>query len=107
MAPRISEDMRKRLVVWSGEGRSSEEIADLAGCSVRSVFKILAYHHEYGITQNPFIESTHGRSRELDQLYYVTYRGQAKDLSQRAEFVSLSLRGQQHQYAAARWLSES
>jgi len=66
MGPHISQDMRERMVVWSEEGRSSEEIANLAGCCPRSVYKILAYHREYGTTQNPFAEHTHGCPRELD-----------------------------------------
>ncbi len=61
-------------MVWSEEGRSPEEIADLAGCSRRSVFRILAYHGKYGTIQNPFTEHTHGRFHELDMgdINYIT-----------------------------------
>jgi hypothetical protein len=42
------DDMRERMVVWSEEGRPCGEIANLAGCSLRSVYKILEYDCEYG-----------------------------------------------------------
>ena len=66
MAPHISQVIRERMVVWSEEGIPCGEIANLAGCSLRSVYKILGYHRDYGTTQNPFAESTHGRYRDLD-----------------------------------------
>jgi transposase len=74
MAPRISQEMRERMVVWSEEGRPCGEIANLTGCSLRSVYKILEYHREYGTTQNPFAESIHGRCRHLDMgdINYIT-----------------------------------
>src|SRR6266511_4327851 len=80
MAPHISQNMRERMVVWSEEGRSPEEIAHLAGCSRCSVFRILAYHREYGTIQNPFAKHTHGRIRELDMgdINYITSLIQAR-----------------------------
>jgi len=66
MAPHISQQIRDRIVAWHEEGILPEEIAHLAGCSIRSVFYILAYHRDFATTCNPFVYGTHGRIRSLD-----------------------------------------
>ena len=66
MAPRLSQDMRNRIVVWHEDhGKTAQEIATLAGCSVRAVYYILSFHRDYGTSKNPFARNV-GRTRNLD-----------------------------------------
>jgi DNA-binding CsgD family transcriptional regulator len=65
MAPRISESVRERILAWRDEGRHPQEMADLAGCSLRTVYYLLSYDQDYGTTTNPFTR-TFGRPRSLD-----------------------------------------
>ena len=59
MAPQISDEMRARIIVWHHEQHlSPQEIADLAGCCVRTVYNILSYHRDFGTLRN---SSTRGR----------------------------------------------
>jgi transposase len=48
-------------------------MADLAGCSLRTVYYLLSYDQDYGTTTNPFTR-TFGRPRSLDigDLNYLT-----------------------------------
>jgi len=66
MAPRLSEDLRKRILVWYQEqGKNPQEIATLAGCSIRTVYYILSFNRDYASTRNPFARAV-GRLRSLD-----------------------------------------
>ena len=66
MPPLLSEQMRQRIVYWRyTERKPVSEIAELAGCSDRAVYKILAWHRDYGHLSNPFAQ-TQGRGRVLD-----------------------------------------
>ncbi|KAF8884740.1 hypothetical protein CPB84DRAFT_1685785 [Gymnopilus junonius] len=66
MAPQLSEDLRKRILVWHQEqGKTPDEIATLAGCSRRTVYYILSFDRDYGTTKNPFAQAV-GRLCSLD-----------------------------------------
>lgn len=62
---RISPDLHARIVQWSEEGKQANKIAELAACSVRTVYYILSYYRDYQTTTNPFGRPT-GRKRILD-----------------------------------------
>jgi len=68
MAPQVSDEMCARMVVWHEERHfSPKEIADLAGCSVRTVYYILSYNREFNTLRDPFTRGAHhGRPRTLD-----------------------------------------
>ena len=67
MAPQVSDFMRARIVFWHNEKQiPPKEIADLAGCCVRTVYNILAYHRDYNTLRDPSTQGTHGRSRSLN-----------------------------------------
>lgn len=67
MAPHTTTEMRERMVVWRTElGKSTVEIAELAGCSERTVREVLRLHRETGNVQNTFAQSR-GGPRSLDQ----------------------------------------
>ena len=53
MAPQVSDGMRERILAWHDDGKSPQEISELAGCSLRMVYYILSYR-DYGTTKNPF-----------------------------------------------------
>ena len=64
MAPQISDEMCAWIIIWHHEQHlSPQEIADLAGCCVRTVYNILSYHHDFGTLRNP---STHGGKCSLN-----------------------------------------
>jgi len=66
MAPRLSQDMCNHIVVWCEDhGKTAQEIATLAGCSVRAVYYILSFHRDYGTSKNPFARNI-GWTRNLD-----------------------------------------
>ena len=66
MAPPISEDMRRRMLVWYHEQQKmAPQIALLAGCSLRAVYYILSYDRDYGTINNPFAQTV-GRTRGLN-----------------------------------------
>jgi transposase len=67
MAPQVSDEMRARIAVWHEEKQlSPKEIADLAGCCVRTVYYILSYHREFNLFRDPFTPGAHGQPRKLD-----------------------------------------
>ena len=74
MAPSILQVICERIVTWHAEGMSASNIAYLADCSIQTVYYILAYHHDYATTRNPFIHDNHGRSQSLDMgdINYIT-----------------------------------
>lgn len=66
MAPHTSTDMRYRMVHWHDNlGKSSPEIAELAGCSERTVREVLRLHREFGDVRNPFV-APRGRQRSMN-----------------------------------------
>ncbi|KII87547.1 hypothetical protein PLICRDRAFT_68675, partial [Plicaturopsis crispa FD-325 SS-3] len=67
MAPHLSEQLRERIVVWRYEHKkTAREIANLAGCSERTVYDVLRLHRTFGQATNPYTRSR-GRPRSLDQ----------------------------------------
>jgi len=59
--PHMPKAMRERIVVWKNEmGKSTNEIAELAGCCERTVRNILRYEREYGVVSNPFARNHTG-----------------------------------------------
>jgi transposase len=66
MPPHLTTEMRERIVVWHSElGISPSEIAELAGCSERTVYDVLGLYRDYGVVHNPFARPRGGR-RSLD-----------------------------------------
>lgn len=64
--PHLPKQMRERMVVWKTEmGKSTTEIAELAGCCVRTVHNVLHFEREYGVVNNPLAQA-HSRPRSLD-----------------------------------------
>ncbi|KIJ58294.1 hypothetical protein HYDPIDRAFT_61463, partial [Hydnomerulius pinastri MD-312] len=54
MAPHTSQETRQRMVFWRNQlGKSTSEIAELAGCSERTVREVLQLHRDFGTVQNP------------------------------------------------------
>ena len=67
MAPQVSDEMHARIITWHEEKHlSPKEIADLAGCCVRTVYYILSYHREFNTSRDPFTRGAHGHPRSLD-----------------------------------------
>lgn len=74
MAQHLDEQLRNRIIVWRYEFRKPvQEIADLAGCSERTIYKILQLHRDHGEVRNPFARC-HGRPCSLQQgdLTYIS-----------------------------------
>ncbi|KAH6906353.1 hypothetical protein BKA70DRAFT_1047877, partial [Coprinopsis sp. MPI-PUGE-AT-0042] len=72
--PRISDDMRRRIVRWRIEfGLSIEEVATLAGCKPRAVKYILSNFYHFQDVRNPFKRQP-GRPRNLTSadINYIT-----------------------------------
>jgi transposase len=66
MAPHLSREMRERIIVWHYElQKSPPEIAQLASCSVRTVYNVLSLHRDFDTVDNPFAQPR-GRSRALN-----------------------------------------
>lgn len=65
MAPQVSDGVREHILVWHDDGKSPQEIADLAGCSLCTIYYILSYHWDYGTTKNPFARKS-GQLQSLD-----------------------------------------
>ncbi|KAF8805772.1 hypothetical protein BYT27DRAFT_7025360, partial [Phlegmacium glaucopus] len=64
--PHMPKAMHERIVVWKNEmGKSTVEIADLAGCCERTVRNVLHYECEHGVVSNPFAQ-IHACPRALD-----------------------------------------
>ncbi|KAJ7794494.1 hypothetical protein B0H14DRAFT_2392534 [Mycena olivaceomarginata] len=47
----LAPQLRERIVVWRyKEGKPAAEIAELAGCSERTVYSVLRNHRDFGQT---------------------------------------------------------
>ncbi|KAJ7914663.1 hypothetical protein B0H13DRAFT_1560938, partial [Mycena leptocephala] len=65
LMPHLSPELRQRIVVWHYEQhRPAAEIAQLAGCCIRTVYDVLVFQRDYGQTTNPF-SRPRGGSRTL------------------------------------------
>jgi transposase len=65
LAP-ISEELWQCIVVWHKElGKGAKEIAELTGCSKRSVYNILNIYQEFGQVNDPNLRLL-GCPRNLD-----------------------------------------
>jgi len=75
MPPRLSEDLKSRIVQWYFEDQlTMRDIAVQARCYVGLVHNVLRHFREFGTTVNPFKRYT-GRSQymgEEDMLYLTT-----------------------------------
>ena len=62
------------MVVWHEElGKSTVEIAQLAGCSQRTAREVLRLHRAFGTVQNPLARSRGGpRSLDTGDITYLT-----------------------------------
>lgn len=64
--PQLSEQLRERIIAWRFTDRKEvSEIAQLAGCSERSIYNVLRMYREYGHTSNHHAR-TRARPRALD-----------------------------------------
>ena len=73
-APHTTTEMRERMVVWRTElGKSTVKIAELAGCSVRTVREVLRLHRESGNIHNTFVQPRGGpRSLNQSDISYIS-----------------------------------
>jgi transposase len=74
MAPHTTTEMQEQMVVWCTElGKSTVEIAELAGCSKHTVPEVLQLHRETGNVQNTFAQ-LHGSPQSLgqDNMTYIS-----------------------------------
>ena len=58
MAPQISESVHECILAWRNEGKHPQEMADLAGCSLCTVYYLLSHDQDYGTTTNPFARTS-------------------------------------------------
>ncbi|KAF9463064.1 hypothetical protein BDZ94DRAFT_1259980, partial [Collybia nuda] len=59
MALTVSTQLRERMIVWHYElHKNPIEIAELAGCSVPTVYRVLHFHRDYDVVHNPFAQHT-------------------------------------------------
>jgi len=66
IAPPVSDEMQMQIIVWHDEQHLSvQEITGLVGCSVRTVYSILSYHHDYNTLRDPSTHGLHGTNRSL------------------------------------------
>ncbi|KAG2147736.1 uncharacterized protein EDB93DRAFT_1146396 [Suillus bovinus] len=75
MSPHLTEQLRERIIVWHFQRQKKiAEIAQLAGCSWRSIYKILTLHRDFGQTRNPFVRRR-SKPRTLNQqnLSFITF----------------------------------
>ena len=65
--------MREHILAWRNEGKHPQEMADLASCSLRTVYYLLSYDQDYGTTTHPCAR-TSGRPRSLNigDINYLT-----------------------------------
>jgi transposase len=80
MAPHTSNDLRERMVIWSVEfGKKTDEIAELAGCSERTVREVLRLHRDFGEVRNPLAQRRGApRSLDMGDLNYLSALLQAQ-----------------------------
>ncbi|KAI8996316.1 hypothetical protein BD414DRAFT_375803, partial [Trametes punicea] len=62
--PHLTLELRECIVRWSAQRISASNIAQLAGCSERTVYEILHLHREYGSVHN-LLARPRGRPRAL------------------------------------------
>lgn len=62
----IHEDLRWCMIGWRDEGYSIADIANLAACHERTVYRVLGYYNAYGTVLPPYFRSR-GRPRDLTQ----------------------------------------
>lgn len=84
--PHMPKALRERIVVWKNEmGKSTTEMAELAGCCERTVRNILRYERDYGVVSNPFAKSRSGpRALDTGDMNYI-----ASTLQTRLFFTSM------------------
>ncbi|KAG2351467.1 hypothetical protein BDR07DRAFT_1270091 [Suillus spraguei] len=69
-----SRNRYERIIIWHFQQQKTiAEIAQLAGCSQRSIYKILTLHQDFGHARNPFARRR-GKPRILNQqdLSFIT-----------------------------------
>ncbi|KAI0310546.1 hypothetical protein OF83DRAFT_1032302, partial [Amylostereum chailletii] len=66
MAPRLSTQLRERIVAWR-EHFTIAEIANLAACSIITVYDILALYHQTGSVHPLQPSMAHGHPCTLNQ----------------------------------------
>jgi transposase len=67
MAPHLSNELRERIVIWRyQQNKKAAEIAELASCSLTTVYDVLRLHRDFGQVSNPFARQR-GRPRTLDR----------------------------------------
>ena len=67
MAPQVSDEMRAQIIVWHDEQHLSvQQITDLVGCSVQTVYIILSYHHDYNTRRDPSTCGSHSADCSLN-----------------------------------------
>jgi len=55
MAPRLSDDLKERIVQWYYEDlKTMEEIRDLSRCSIGLVYNVIRNYRDFGQVRNPF-----------------------------------------------------
>jgi uncharacterized protein YerC len=62
----LSKDLHDRIVKWRFEGQTYEEIAQIASCSVGTVFNVLKCFRNYG-------QSTHPIAKDFSSLSSLNY----------------------------------
>ncbi|TFK59279.1 hypothetical protein BDN72DRAFT_721378, partial [Pluteus cervinus] len=73
MPPTLPKELKERMVVWYfEEGWTMEHIAEMAGCSIGLVSKVINNYREYGQVVNPFLQSR-GRPSMLsaEDLHFI------------------------------------
>ena len=67
MAPHLSWEMQEHINVWHYElHKTTPEIAQLASCSVCTMYNVLSFHCDFDTVDNSFANSC-GRARALDK----------------------------------------
>ena len=65
MAPRLSNELRERIIVWYYyQERSFEDIIELSGCSKNTIYRVLSNFEKFGQATNPHCRPA-GRKRTL------------------------------------------
>jgi len=55
MPPHLSEDLKNWITDWYYvQNMTMEEIRDLAGCSIGTVYNTIHNVHDFGVAKNPF-----------------------------------------------------
>jgi transposase len=74
MAPHTTTEMQEQMVIWHTElGKSTVEIAELAGCSEHTVREVLRLRRETGNVHNTFTQPRGGpRSLNQGDITYIS-----------------------------------